>query len=396
MNELYKAALEYHKEPVPGKLSVASSKPMVTQRDLSLAYSPGVAAPCLEIAKDPEAAYLYTSKGNTVAVISNGTAVLGLGNLGALASKPVMEGKAALFKKCANIDAYDIEVSTEDPETFINTVKYIASTWGGINLEDIKGPECFIIQEQLQEALNIPVFHDDQQGTAVVVTAALSNALEIQGKSFNNVKVVINGAGAAGIACAKLLLEFGVDRSAITLCDSQGVVHSDRSLSTWKKEFASKTHLRSLEEAIRGADVFIGLSVKGALSKEMVKSMAKNPTIFALANPEPEILPTDVASVRDDAIVATGRSDYPNQVNNVMGFPYIFRGALDARASKITKKMCVAASLSIASIAKEDVPEEVKVLYGDKKFGPQYIMPTPFDRRLLEKVSRAVAEAAKL
>lgn len=399
MEDIYQASLKYHSSPSAGKLSVTPTKPLDNPRDLALAYTPGVGAPCLEIAKNPSDAYRYTSKGNTVAVISNGTAVLGLGNLGALASKPVMEGKSALFKKCANIDAYDLEVDTEDPQAFIDSIKYLAPSWGGINLEDIKAPECFIIQQKLQEILPIPVFHDDQQGTAIVLSAALINALEIQGKSFKGAKIVINGAGAAGISCAKFLLEFGVEKDSIILCDTKGAIHVDRTdLTHWKREVASRTTARTLADALKGADVFVGLSVKGVVNQDMVRLMAAKPIIFALANPEPEILPPAVSEVRGDAIIATGRSDYANQVNNVMGFPYIFRGALDVRAPKITKAMCMAAAKAIASIAREAVPEEIKLAYSERQmeFGPQYIIPTPFDKRLLERVPAAVASAAKL
>jgi malate dehydrogenase (oxaloacetate-decarboxylating)(NADP+) len=395
--DVYRSALEYHTGPGgPGKIAITTTKPMETKGDLSLAYSPGVAAPCLAIAKDPNAAYTYTNKGNTVAVITNGTAVLGLGNLGALAAKPVMEGKAALFKKCANIDAYDVEVSTEDPNEFINAIKYLGCTWGGINLEDIKAPECFLIETKLQELLDIPVFHDDQHGTAMVLLAGLTNALEIQGKSLNQVKIVINGSGAAGIACGNLLQSLGV--GSLIMCDSAGVIYKGRGgLNQWKDAFAlDNADLKSLADAVRGADVFVGLSVAGALSCAMVQSMAKNPIIFALANPNPEITPQEVASVRSDAIVATGRSDYPNQVNNVMGFPYLFRGALDVRAKTITTNMIKAAAYAVALIAKEEVPNSIQKAYNrnDMIYGKNYILPTPFDSRLLAKVSLAVAKAA--
>lgn len=396
--DLYKSALKYHTGPGgAGKIAIITTKPMETKEDLSLAYSPGVAAPCIEIQKNPSAAYSYTNKGNTVAVISNGTAVLGLGNLGAIASKPVMEGKAALFKKCADIDAYDIEVATEDPHEFINAIKYLGCTWGGINLEDIKAPECFLIETQLQELLDIPVFHDDQHGTAMVLLAALTNALEIQGKSLNQAKIVINGSGAAGIACGNLLKSLGV--GSLIMCDSTGVIYKGRGMgmNQWKECFALDTSdVKSLADAMQGADVFVGLSVAGALSAKMVESMAKNPIVFALANPNPEITPQEVASVRSDAIVATGRSDYPNQVNNVMGFPYLFRGALDVRAKTITTNMIKAAAYAVALIAKEEVPETVKSAYNrnDMIYGKNYILPTPFDSRLLTNVAVAVAEAA--
>ena len=396
--DLYRLALEYHTGPGgPGKIAVVATKPMDTKRDLSLAYSPGVAAPCLEIEKDSSAAYRYTNKGNTVAVITNGTAVLGLGNLGPLAAKPVMEGKSALFKKCANIDAYDMEVATEDPHEFIHAIKYLGCTWGGINLEDIKAPECFLIETKLQELLDIPVFHDDQHGTAMVLLAALTNALEIQGKNLNQVKIVINGSGAAGIASGNLLKSLGV--GSLIMCDSTGVIYRGRGagMNQWKDTFAlDDSNLKSLADAMQGADVFVGLSVAGALSCEMVKSMANNPIIFALANPNPEITPQRVASVRSDAIVATGRSDYSNQVNNVMGFPYLFRGALDVRAKTITTNMIKAAAYAVALIAKEEVPKTIKKAYNrnDMIYGKNYILPTPFDARLLAKVSAAVAKAA--
>jgi malate dehydrogenase (oxaloacetate-decarboxylating)(NADP+) len=396
--DLYRSALEYHSgQGKPGKIGVIATKPMETKEDLSLAYSPGVAAPCIEIQKDPDAAYTYTNKGNTVAVISNGTAVLGLGNLGAIASKPVMEGKAALFKKCANIDAYDIEVSTSDSEAFISAIRYLGCTWGGINLEDIRAPECFLIETKLQELLDIPVFHDDQHGTSMVLLAGLTNALEIQGKSLSKVKIVINGSGAAGIACGKLLKNLGAN--SIVMCDSTGVIYKGRGvgMNQWKEMFAREgSDLKSLADAMREADVFVGLSVADALSGEMVKSMAKNPIIFALANPNPEITPSQVLRVRDDAVIATGRSDYPNQVNNVMGFPYLFRGALDVRAKTITTNMIKAAAYAVALIAKEEVPTAVKEAYGrnDMVYGKNYILPTPFDARLITHVPVAVAKAA--
>jgi malate dehydrogenase (oxaloacetate-decarboxylating)(NADP+) len=391
-------ALQFHVQGQPGKVGMHATKPLNTQRELALAYSPGVAVPCLEIAKDPDLAYDYTSKGNYVAVISNGTAVLGLGNLGALAGKPVMEGKSVLFKRFADIDSVDIEVATEDADEFINAVKYLGPTWGGINLEDIKAPECFIIESKLREIMDIPVFHDDQHGTAIVSAAGIINALHISGKKFKDLKVVVNGAGAAGIACLELLKAMGLPHENAILCDTKGTIYKGRTdgMNQWKSAHAVNTKARTLEEAMKGADVFLGLSVKGAVTKEMVKSMAKNPVIFAMANPDPEITPEEVHSVRDDAIVATGRSDYENQVNNVMGFPYIFRGALDVRASTINEEMKIAAAHAIADLAREHVPEEVVKAYGgrDLKFGKHYIIPTPFDARLIQVVPMAVAKAA--
>ena len=375
-----------------------ATKPLNTQRDLALAYSPGVAIPCLEIQKNPDLAYDYTSKGNYVAVISNGTAVLGLGNLGAIAGKPVMEGKSVLFKRFADIDSVDIEVDTENTDEFINAVKYLGPTWGGINLEDIKAPECFIIESKLREIMDIPVFHDDQHGTAIISAAGIINALHISGKKFKDIKVVVNGAGAAGIACLELLKAMGLPHDNAILCDTKGTIYKGRSegMNQWKSAHAANTKARTLSEAMKGADVFLGLSVKGAVTKEMVKSMAKNPVIFAMANPDPEITPEEVYATRDDAIVATGRSDYENQVNNVMGFPYIFRGALDVRASTINEEMKIAAAHAIAELAREHVPAEVIKAYGgrDMKFGPRYIIPTPFDARLISVVPLAVAKAA--
>lgn len=391
-------ALDFHSNNPAGKVSLKPTKALMTQRDLALAYSPGVAFPVLKIHENPADAYKYTSKGNYVAVISNGTAILGLGNLGSLASKPVMEGKSVLFKRFADIDSVDIEVSTENPDEFINCVKYLGNTWGGINLEDIKAPECFIIEEKLKELLDIPVFHDDQHGTAIITLAGLINACELTSRDIKKLKIVINGAGAAGIACADLLKTYGVESNNIILCDTTGVIYKGREkgMNRWKEEFAVDTNLRTLEEAMNGADVLIGLSAKGAVSKEMVKSMAKNPIIFALANPDPEITPAEVKSVRSDAIVATGRSDYSNQVNNVMGFPYIFRGALDVQASTINTEMKIAAAESIAKLAKEHVPEEVSNAYSGRKleYGPDYIIPVPFDFRLISTVPPAVAIAA--
>ena len=391
-------ALEFHKQGAPGKVSLKPTKSLLTQRDLALAYSPGVAVPCLHIHRNPADAYLYTSRGNYVAVISNGTAVLGLGNLGSLASKPVMEGKSVLFKRFADIDSVDIEVSTEDPEEFINCVKYLGNTWGGINLEDIKAPECFIIEDKLRELLDIPVFHDDQHGTAIITLAGIINACHITNRDIKNIKIVINGAGAAGIACTELLKTYGVEENNIILCDTSGVIYHGRvkGMNPWKEKHAVQTNLRTLEEAIKNADVFIGLSVKGALSKAMVTTMAKNPIIFALANPDPEITPEEVREVRSDAIIATGRSDYNNQVNNVMGFPYIFRGALDVQASSINTEMKIAAAQSIAALAREHVPEEVSSAYSGRelKYGSDYIIPVPFDTRLISRVPLAVAKAA--
>lgn len=392
-------ALQFHvMGGVPGKVSMQPTKPLNTQRDLALAYSPGVAVPCLEIQKNPDAAYDYTAKGNYVAVISNGTAVLGLGNLGALAGKPVMEGKSVLFKRFADIDSVDIEVATENADEFINAVKYLGPTWGGINLEDIKAPECFIIESKLREIMDIPVFHDDQHGTAIVSAAGILNALHISGKKFKDLKVVVNGAGAAGIACLELLKAMGLPHDNAILCDTKGTIYKGRTdgMNQWKSAHAANTKARTLAEAMKGADVFLGLSVKGAVTREMVKSMAKNPVIFAMANPDPEITPEEVHATRDDAIVATGRSDYENQVNNVMGFPYIFRGALDVRASTINEEMKIAAAHAIAALAREHVPEEVVKAYGnrDMKFGKHYIIPTPFDARLISVVPFAVAKAA--
>jgi malate dehydrogenase (oxaloacetate-decarboxylating)(NADP+) len=391
-------ALQFHTQGQPGKVGMHATKPLNTQRELALAYSPGVAIPCLEIAKNPDAAYDYTSKGNYVAVISNGTAVLGLGNLGAIAGKPVMEGKSVLFKRFADIDSVDIEVATEDAQEFINAVKYLGPTWGGINLEDIKAPECFIIESKLREIMDIPVFHDDQHGTAIVSAAGIINALHISGKKFKDLKVVVNGAGAAGIACLELLKAMGLPHNNAILCDTKGTIYKGRTdgMNQWKSAHAVETKARTLAEAMAGADVFLGLSVKGAVTKEMVKSMAKNPVIFAMANPDPEITPEEVHSVRDDAIVATGRSDYENQVNNVMGFPYIFRGALDVRASTINEEMKIAAAHAIADLARQHVPDEVIKAYGGRelKFGPHYIIPTPFDARLIQVVPLAVAKAA--
>jgi len=391
-------ALLFHSSGKAGKVEMTPTKAMNTQRDLSLAYSPGVAIPCLEIQKNPDLAYDYTAKGNYVAVISNGTAVLGLGNLGALAGKPVMEGKSVLFKRFADIDSVDIEVATEDAEEFINAVKYLGPTWGGINLEDIKAPECFIIESRLKELMDIPVFHDDQHGTAIVSAAGIINALYISGKEIKDIKVVVNGAGAAGIACLELLKSMGLPHDNAILCDTKGVIFKGRTegMNQWKSAHAANTKDRTLAEAMKNADVFLGLSVKGAVTKAMVKSMAQDPVIFAMANPDPEITPEEVHDTRGDAIVATGRSDYENQVNNVMGFPYIFRGALDVRASTINEEMKIAAAKAIAELAREHVPNEVIKAYGktDMKFGRHYIIPTPFDNRLISVIPVAVAKAA--
>ena len=389
-------ALAYHMEPRPGKYDIVASTPMATQRDLSLAYSPGVAVPVQAIADKPETAYDYTVKGNMVAVISNGTAILGMGNLGALASKPVMEGKAVLFKRFADVNAIDIELDTEDPEQIINAVKLMGPTFGGINLEDIKAPECFIIEQRLKELMDIPVFHDDQHGTAVICAAGLLNALEISGKKIEDVCIVLNGAGAAGIACLELLKSMGARHDNCIMCDTKGVIYQGRTegMNQWKSAHAANTEARSLEDAMRGADVFLGVSAKGAVTQDMVASMADNPVIFAMANPDPEITPEEAHAVRPDAIVATGRSDYPNQVNNVLGFPYLFRGALDIHARAINDEMKIACARALAELAREDVPDEVAVAYGRKlQFGRDYIIPTPFDPRLIHVVPPAVAQA---
>ena len=390
-------ALLFHSQGRPGKLEVVATKPMATQRDLSLAYSPGVAVPVLAIAQDEACAYDYTTKGNFVAVITNGTAILGLGNRGALAAKPVMEGKAVLFKRFADIDSIDLEVSTEDADEFIDCVKLLGKSWGGINLEDIRAPECFIIEQQLRELLDVPVFHDDQHGTAIIAAAGLINALDLTGRDIKSTKLVCNGAGAAGIACLELLKAIGFTPENIILCDSKGVVYQGRTegMNQWKSAHAVKTSARSLAEAMAGADAFFGLSVKGAVTQSMVKSMAEKPIIFAMANPDPEISVEEVAEVRDDAIIATGRSDYPNQINNVLGFPYIFRGALDVRATAINMEMKIAAARALAELAREDVPDEVAVAYGARpKYGPDYIIPVPFDPRLISHVPPAIARAA--
>jgi len=389
-------ALAFHLEPTPGKFEITATVPMTTQRDLSLAYSPGVAVPCEAIAANPETAYDYTNKGNLVAVISNGTAVLGLGNLGALASKPVMEGKAVLFKRFADVNSIDIELDTEDTEAFINACKLMGPTFGGINLEDIKAPECFIIEQRLKEEMDIPVFHDDQHGTAVICAAGLINALHISGKKIEDVRIVLNGAGAAGIACLELLKSMGASHNNCIMCDTKGVIYQGRTegMNQWKSAHAATTELRTLEEAMKGADVFLGVSVKGAVTPDMVASMADNPVIFAMANPDPEITPEEAHEVRMDAIVATGRSDYPNQVNNVLGFPYLFRGALDIHARAINDEMKIACAHALANLAREDVPDEVAVAYGKTlTFGRDYIIPTPFDPRLIHRIPPAVARA---
>jgi malate dehydrogenase (oxaloacetate-decarboxylating)(NADP+) len=395
---LYDEALTFHARGRPGKIEIKATKPMATQHDLSLAYSPGVAAPCLAIEKDPDAAYDYTSRGNMVAVISNGTAVLGLGNLGALAGKPVMEGKAVLFKRFADVDSIDLEVATEDVDEFVNCVRYLGPSFGGINLEDIKAPECFIIEQRLRELMDIPIFHDDQHGTAIISAAGLINALDLTGRSLKDVKLVVNGAGAAGIACLELVKAMGLPHENAILCDTKGVIYKGRTdgMNQWKSAHAVETKARTLADAMEGADIFFGLSVKGAVTADMVRRMAKNPIIFAMANPDPEITPEEVAAIRPDAIMATGRSDYPNQVNNVLGFPYIFRGALDVRARTINDAMKIAAAEAIARLARQDVPDEVAAAYRGKRlqYGPEYIIPAPFDPRLIEEVPMAVAKAA--
>tara|TARA_B100000287_G_scaffold25999_1_gene25038 strand:- start:471 stop:2741 length:2271 start_codon:yes stop_codon:yes gene_type:complete len=393
-----KEALDYHKSGRPGKLEINPTTPLNSSQELSLAYSPGVAIPCLEIEKDQNTAYDYTAKGNLVAVISNGTAVLGLGNIGALASKPVMEGKSVLFKKFADIDGIDLELNTEDIDKFVDAVTLLEPSFGGINLEDIKAPDCFIIEEKLKEKISIPVFHDDQHGTAIITAAGIINALDLTNRSIENTKFVVNGAGAASIACVELIKAMGAKNDNVILVDRKGVIFQgrDQNMNQWKSGHAVKTSKRTLEEALVGADAFLGLSVAGAMTKNMVKSMSEKPIIFAMANPIPEIMPEDVIKVRKDAIIATGRSDYPNQVNNVLGFPYIFRGALDVRASKINEEMKIAAANAIAKLAREDVPDEVNAAYYGKKlhYGKDYIIPAPFDPRLISQVSFAVAKAA--
>ncbi len=393
-----KEALDFHSMGRPGKIEIVATKPMATQRDLSLAYSPGVAVPVLAIAEDPSKAFDYTAKGNLVAVISNGTAILGLGNLGALASKPVMEGKAVLFKRFADVDSIDLEVDTEDPDQFINAVRYLGPSFGGINLEDIKAPECFIIEEKLRELMDIPVFHDDQHGTAIIAAAGIMNAMKLTGRELKTTKLVCNGAGAAGIACLELIKAMGFAAENVILCDTKGVVYRGRTegMNQWKSSHAVETTARTLDDAMRGADVFFGLSAKGALSADMVRNMAPNPIIFAMANPDPEITPEEAHAVRDDVIIATGRSDYPNQVNNVLGFPYIFRGALDVRASTINMEMKIAAAYALAELAQEDVPDDVAAAYqgARPRFGRDYIIPVPFDPRLIHVIPPAVAKAA--
>ncbi len=390
-------ALKYHEEWTPGKIEVLPTKPFSNQKDLSLAYSPGVAYPCKEIERENSLAYKYTDKGNIVAVVSNGTAVLGLGDIGALAGKPVMEGKALLFKIFAGIDSFDIEVDEKDPDKVVEIVKAISPTFGGVNLEDIKAPECFKIEKRLKEECEIPVMHDDQHGTAIISGAALVNAVEVQGKKLGDVRIVMNGAGAAAISCAKLYIKLGADPKKLVMCDSKGVIRADRTdINAQKREFATSEDLHTLAEAVKGADVFVGLSVGNVLTPEMLSTMASKPIIFALANPEPEISYELAMSTRDDIVMATGRSDYPNQVNNVLGFPYIFRGALDSRASDINEEMKLAACRAIADLARLEVPEEVKKAYDGKdfEFGKDYILPKPFDPRLLYTVAPAVVKAA--
>jgi malate dehydrogenase (oxaloacetate-decarboxylating)(NADP+) len=391
-------ALNFHQMGKPGKLEITATKPVVTQRDLSLAYSPGVAIPVLAIAENAALAYDYTAKGNLVAVISNGTAILGLGNLGALASKPVMEGKAVLFKRFADVDAFDLEVGTEDVDAFINSVRYLGPSFGGINLEDIKAPDCFIIEQRLRELMDIPVFHDDQHGTAIIAVAGLLNALHLTGRELRDVKFVCNGAGSAGIACLELIKALGLPHENAILCDTNGVVYRGREkgMNQWKTAHAVDTPARTLADALVGADVFFGLSAAGAVTKDMVASMAAKPIIFAMANPDPEITPEEIGEVRDDAIIATGRSDYPNQINNVLGFPYIFRGALDVRARTINDEMKIAAAKALAELAREDVPDKVAAAYQGRRlcYGPEYLIPAPFDPRLISRVPAAVAKAA--
>ena len=391
-------ALRFHSQGRPGKIEIISSKPMATQRDLSLAYSPGVAAPVRAISENPDCVYDYTAKGNLVAVITNGSAILGLGNLGALASKPVMEGKAVLFKRFADVDAIDLEIDSEDVEEFVNCVKLLGPSFGGINLEDIKAPECFIIEQALREVMDIPVFHDDQHGTAIITAAGIINALDLTGRTFKKTRIVVNGAGAAAIACSELIKAMGLPHDNLMMCDSKGVIYQGREegMNQWKAAHAVKTKCRTLREAIKGADVFIGLSVKGAVDQKMIKSMGRKPIVFAMANPDPEITPEEIMAVRKDAIIATGRSDYPNQVNNVLGFPYIFRGALDVRARAINEEMKIAAAEALAELAREDVHDEVSSAYAGKRshYGRDYIIPSPFDPRLIECIPPRVAKAA--
>src|SRR5512136_1134678 len=391
-------ALDYHSQGRKGKIEIALTKPCATQRDLSLAYTPGVAEPCLEINANPDDAYIYTAKGNLVAVLSNGTAVLGLGNIGALAGKPVMEGKGVLFKRFADIDVFDIEVDTEDPEEVIKVCRLLEPTFGGINLEDIKAPECFHIEETLKKTMNIPVFHDDQHGTAIISSAALLNALMLVGKKIEDIRIVVNGAGASANSCAKLAIALGVKPNNMIMCDTKGVIYKGRTegMNPYKELFAADTPFRTLEEAAAGADVLFGLSAKGSFTPEMLASMAENPIIFAMANPDPEITPEEAHAVRGDVIMATGRSDYPNQVNNVLGFPFIFRGALDVRATCINEEMKLAAVHALARLAWEEVPDSVCKAYGNVKFtfGRDYIIPKPFDPRVLLHVAPAIAQAA--
>ncbi len=391
-------ALQFHAQGKPGKLEITPTKPLTTQRDLSLAYSPGVAVPVHAIAANPACVYDYTSKGNLVAVVSNGTAILGLGNLGALAAKPVMEGKAALFKRFADINSIDLLVDTEDAEQFINSVRYLGPSFGGINLEDISAPDCFIIEQRLKELLDIPVFHDDQHGTAIIAAAGLINAVELTDRDLKTCKLVVNGAGAAGIACLELALAMGMQKQNIILCDTKGVIYQGRKegMNQWKSAYAAKTKARTLADALEGADALFGLSVKGAVTQDMVRSMAPRPIIFAMANPDPEITPEDVLAVRDDAIMATGRSDYPNQINNVLGFPFIFRGALDVQASTINEAMKIAAAEALAELARAEVPDQVAAAFHGRRptFGPEYIIPAPFDPRLIVEIPTAVAKAA--
>ncbi|WGE49478.1 malic enzyme-like NAD(P)-binding protein [Actinobacillus equuli] len=397
MSDLRQQALDFHEFPVPGKIAVTPTKSLATQHDLALAYSPGVAEPCLEIEKDPAAARRYTARGNLVAVISNGTAVLGLGNIGALASKPVMEGKGVLFKKFAGVDVFDIEINEHDPDKLVDIIASLEPTFGGINLEDIKAPECFYIEKKLRERMGIPVFHDDQHGTAIIVGAAAVNGLQIVGKDISEVRLVVNGAGASAIACTNLLRSLGFKKENITMCDSKGVIYQGRgdNMDETKQFYAIEDNgWRTLADAVAGADVFLGCSKAGALSQEMIKTMAKDPLILALANPVPETTPHEAKAVRADAIVCTGRSDYPNQVNNVLCFPFLFRGALDVGATTINEEMKMAAAHAIADLAKEPVPFEVLSTYGELSFGPDYVIPTPFDPRLIVAVSSAVAKAA--
>ncbi|WGE47185.1 malic enzyme-like NAD(P)-binding protein [Actinobacillus equuli] len=397
MSDLRQQALDFHEFPVPGKIAVTPTKSLATQHDLALAYSPGVAEPCLEIEKDPAAARRYTARGNLVAVISNGTAVLGLGNIGALASKPVMEGKGVLFKKFAGVDVFDIEINEHDPDKLVDIIAALEPTFGGINLEDIKAPECFYIEKKLRERMGIPVFHDDQHGTAIIVGAAAVNGLQIVGKDISEVRLVVNGAGASAIACTNLLRSLGFKKENITMCDSKGVIYQGRgdNMDETKQFYAIEDNgWRTLADAVAGADVFLGCSKAGALSQDMIKTMAKDPLILALANPVPETTPHEAKAVRADAIVCTGRSDYPNQVNNVLCFPFLFRGALDVGATTINEEMKMAAAHAIADLAKEPVPFEVLSTYGELSFGPDYVIPTPFDPRLIVAVSSAVAKAA--